>query len=162
MTWINHPSRSTEEQGSGCFGKWSWKGRTVLPAHAMKTPLHQGRAAKGPVCSYTRDPDGAPGCVSTGTPPPLAAAEGSQHHTTGGTKVACCIWRGEERRGWIPTGTPGTGAFCSCHRACFNVQPFFVTMWFSTLLPFGWRLDFPQGCLLHHILKAAGLELGKR
>lgn len=76
----------------------------MLPAHAVKTPLHQGRAAKGPVCSYTRDPDGAPGCVSTGTPPPLAAAEGSQHHTTGGTKVACCIWRGEDG---FPQGPQG-------------------------------------------------------
>lgn len=87
MTWINHPSRSTEEQRSGCFAKWSCKGKTVLPAHAMKTPLSQSCAAKEQVCSYTRDPDGAPGYVFTGTPPPLAAAaEGSQCHTTGGKR----------------------------------------------------------------------------
>lgn len=36
-----------------------------------------------------------------------------------------------------------------------------MTMWFSTFLPFSWGLDFPQECLLHHILEAAGLELGK-
>lgn len=66
-----------------------------------------------------------------------------------------------QKRGWIPTGTPETDSFCSCHQARFNIQPFFVTMWFSTFLPFSWGLDFPQGCLLHDILKAAGLELGK-
>lgn len=63
--------------------------------------------------------------------------------------MTCCVWRREDEfpqglQGQVPSA-PAIGQVSTS----------------SPSHPFSWGLDFPQACLLHHILKAAVLELGK-